>query len=276
MLLVLLLLTAVPLGYVIKTSLYQGHLGEDRFVGIENYITLFQEGNTWRTIFRSLIYSFSSIFCHVTIGLGLALLLNVKIKGLEKARNIFRSLLIFPWLVANVVAASLWLVLLEPSGVANSALLSYGFIHRPLIWLGSSQWAMPSVIALNVWKTLPLFMVMILAALQGIPLALYEAANIDGANMWDKFQHITLPSLRNVLVTLVLMDAIWSLKQFELIFLTTSGGPGESTLTLPLSIYYTGFESLRFGLASAYGIMLYLLIFGFMIFYIRIYTKGEY
>jgi multiple sugar transport system permease protein len=206
---------------------------------------------------------------HLFIGLGLALLLHARINA--RVRNFMRGLLIIPWLLAPTVAGMIWVLMLAPFGVVNGLLASLGILQSSatINWLGSPETSLLSVTAMNVWRAFPFFMVMLLAGLQAIPDELYEAADIDGTTPLAKFWYITLPGLRGVIATIVLLDSIWTFRAFDPVFVMTGGGPMNSSEVLATAIYFDAFQKLKFGYASAEAVVMFLILFAVSAIYVR-------
>jgi multiple sugar transport system permease protein len=215
------------------------------------------------------IFTAFSVALHLAIGLALALLLNLQLN--RTFRNLARGLLIVPWLLAPTVAGMIWVLMLAPFGVANGFLASLGLsdANATVSWLGSPSTALGAVTAMNVWRAFPFFMVMLLAGLQAIPRQLYEAAEIDGASLFRQFWHITLPQLRAVIATVVLLDSIWTFRAFDPVFVMTGGGPAHSSEVLATAIYFDGFQKLKFGYASAEAVVMFLVLFVISALYLR-------
>jgi len=188
-----------------------------------------------------------------------------------RMRNIFRGILIVPWLFTTVVVATVWRLMLYPGGVVNGILAQLGLMDmaQPLNWLGEPDLALPAVILINVWAGYPFSLLMMLAALLSVPQSLYEAADVDGANGVQKFFRITIPMIKPVIASVALLDAIWSFRLFDLVFLTTGGGPLNATHVLATYTYRLSFESFEFGRASALSVMLLLFTMLLTIFYFR-------
>jgi multiple sugar transport system permease protein len=165
----------------------------------------------------------------------------------------------------------IWVLMLEPFGVFNSLLVLLGLVDASssIAWLGDSSTALGSVTAMNVWRAFPFFMVMLLAGLQSVPQQLYEAAKIDGATMWEEFRHITLPELRSVITTVVLLDSIWTFRAFDPVFVMTGGGPSHSSEVLATAIYFDGFQKLKFGYASAEAMVMLFCLFVVSAIYVK-------
>ncbi|MBB4018944.1 multiple sugar transport system permease protein [Chelatococcus caeni] len=268
-LLILVALLIYPLGEVIRLSFYDSNLQRETWVGLGNYAALMDDPLFWQAFGQTVVFTAASVALHLVIGLGLALLLNMQLN--ETFRSLARGLLIVPWLLAPTVAGMIWVLMLAPFGVFNGLLARLGFIdiNFATSWLGDPATALGSVTAMNVWRAFPFFMVMLLAGLQAIPKHLYEAADIDGASGLQKFWHITLPQLRGVITTIVLLDSIWTFRAFDPVFVMTGGGPAHSSEVLATVIYFDGFQKLRFGYASAEAMVMFIVLFVVSAIYVR-------
>jgi multiple sugar transport system permease protein len=266
---ILLALLIYPLIDVIRLSFYDSNLQRETWVGLGNYIALMQDPLFWKAFYQTVLFTFWSVVLHLVIGLALALLLNMHIN--PTFRTFARGLLIVPWLLAPTVAGMIWVLMLAPIGVFNGVLISLGLLDpmETVSWLGDPSTALGSVTAMNVWRAFPFFMVMLLAGLQNIPKTLYEAAEIDGASMFRQFWHITLPQLRSVMTTIVLLDSIWTFRAFDPVFVMTGGGPSHSSEVLATAIYFDGFQKLRFGYASAEAVVMFIVLFVVSAIYVR-------
>ena len=216
---------------------------------------------------RGACYAWAAM--HLLIGLSLALLLNSKIN--RSFQTIARGILIVPWLLAPTVAGMIWVLMLAPFGVVNAFLVAIG-VQDPnanMAWLGDPSTSLLSVTAMNIWRATPFFLVMLLAGLQAIPQELYEAAQIDGATLRKQFWHITLPELRNIIATIVLLDSIWTFRAFDPVFIMTGGGPINSSEVLATAIYFDGFQKLKFGYASAEAVVMFVTLFIVSAIYVR-------
>ncbi|MFD9736964.1 carbohydrate ABC transporter permease [Umezawaea sp. NPDC059074] len=225
-------------------------------VGFRNYAHVLSGdtsyGNFWSTLVRTLIWTFSCVFFHYVIGLGLALLLNREVKG----RSVYRVLLILPWAVPAFISAFTWKYMFNAQyGIINQALRAVG-VDNPPVWLGQNDWALVAVIIVNVWLGVPFMMVALLGGLQSIPGDLYEAAEVDGATPWQRFRHITLPGLRSVSSTVVLLGIIWTFNMFAIIYLIT--GPNPNTRILVTYAFERFFSSASrdYAIASTYGVLI--------------------
>ncbi|MBA7658428.1 Inner membrane ABC transporter permease protein YcjO [subsurface metagenome] len=243
------------------------------FSGLYNYIKIL---SSYRALFFNslrvtLIFTAASLFGSVLAGLGLALLLNKQFKG----RSVFRTLFFIPMVFPGIVVAFSWLWILQPRiGLLNDFLIRMG--KESIFWFASGGLGMTAVAIANIWATTPFTTLILLAGLSSIPQQLYEAAEIDGATGRQKFYHITIPSLKPVLLILMLMLTIWTFNSFDLMFVMTGGGPAQSTETLALWIYREASKNFRFGRASAIAMVMAFVNLIFVFIYFRAFRKkGE-
>ncbi len=268
-LLILLVLMVYPLGRVVRLSFFDAKLRQEAWVGLQNYQELLTSGLFWQVLWQTIWFTLGSVFFHLVIGMGLALLLHTKIQ--MRIRNLFRGILILPWLFAPTVAGMIWVLMLSPFGVLNGFLAYIGVLggNETINWLGSPQTSLLSVTAMNIWRAYPFFMVMLLAGLQAIPEDVYEAGDIDGATPLQKFWFITIPALRGIIVTIVLLDFIWTFRAFDPVYVMTGGGPVNSSQVLPTLIYFDAFQKLRFGYASAEAVVMFAILFSLSVISVR-------
>jgi len=247
-------LLSVPLYKVIEYSLFDNVIIEQqpRFVGLDNYTELLSDGGYWSALLNTAIFTIGSVFGHLVIGIGLALLVNADIH--PRARTLFRSLLVLPWIFTAVVVALNWQLLLNPFGVVNYSLQAIGVTDEPLDWLGDPDLAMWSLLLISTWRGYPFIMISFLSGLQSVPKELYEAADIDGANFLHKFWHVTVPQLKPVIYGVALLDLIWTFQLFPLVWLTTGGGPGRATEVLSTLTYRLAFVDFQFSQASTVAV----------------------
>lgn len=261
MVILLLLFIAWPFVDAAYTSMTIRTLArEEKFVGFQNYIRLYQDPFYRQAVRATFIFTAGSITFKLLFGMIAALLLHSQ----KRWRNLLTGLVLLPWIIPSVVQALAWRSILDPLfGGLNPILLAIGIISQPLSWLADPNLAMASVIAVNVWAGIPFFTVNILAGLQSIDSELYEAADIDGANAWDKFLNVTLPGLRFVIAVATLLSTIWTFNNFETIFLLTGGGPGNVTKVYSIMAYEKAIRALQFGpgTAVAFSLLPVLLIF---------------
>lgn len=239
---------------------------QGEWVGLDNYRELLGTGEFWSSLRTNIIWTVGTLTLQILFGIGMALVLHQNIWF----RSLARSLILFPYFVSTVVAVLVWRWLFNDLyGILNHLMMAAGLIDMPVDYLGSMPNAMISVILVGAWKYFPFVVIAVLARLQTIPDALYEAARIDGAGPVARFFDITLPQLRDVLVVIIMLRAIWDFKEFDLIFLLTGGGPVISTQTLPLLVYKEAFSLNQMGMAAAYAVAMMAVMLVFMIVYIR-------
>lgn len=261
----------VPILFAFYISLNEWSLiGTPQFVGLGNYVEMLGDGQFWRALYNTLVYTIGTVPGSIALGLLVAIGLNRKMPGLALLRSLFFVPVIIS-LVAVALIAS-WMFN-DNYGVINAALEAVGFEGVP--WLSSPVWAMPSLIITTLWIRIGFCMVIYLAALQSIPVELYQAAQVDGATGWRQFRHITWPLLGPTTFLLLILNVIYSLHVFDLIYVMTGGGPGSSTSVLVQYIYQMAFQESQMGYASAVGVVLYLMLLVFTVFQWRMTRQGE-
>lgn len=234
------------------------------FIGLVNYAGVFRDSLFWQSLANSLQLTFWNVTGSLLIGLGLALLLNSRVKG----RNWFRGLLFLPWAVPSIVIALMFRWFYNDIyGFANHILVEYGLISQTINPLAMPDMVWPAIMLPVIWNYYPFVMLVFLSVLQSIDTHLYEAAAIDGASRWRAFLHITLPALRPAMIMIVILQALWSFSEFALVYLLTGGGPANATMTLSIYIYKQGFGAKQLGYAAAMGTMMFFLLAGFTILY---------
>ncbi|GAA2327874.1 MULTISPECIES: carbohydrate ABC transporter permease [Streptomyces] len=241
-----------------------------KFVGLDNYKAILTDSVFWDRLGWTVVWTVTCVALSFTLGLALANMLNRKIKG----RAFYRTALVLPWAVPAFVSVFTWRLLFnERSGLFNKLLEGGGF--DGISWLNDPTWAKVSVIAVNVWLGVPFMLVATLGGLQSIPAELYEAAEMDGAGPWQRFRNITLPGLRSVSSTVVLLSAIWTFNMFPVIFLLTRGGPGDATEILVTYAYRLSFviSPRDYASSAAWGVVILLLLALFAVGYRRALRK---
>lgn len=268
--LLLTLLMLFPMVMVLRYSLMDGAIMKPSaaFAGLQNYRTIFANPVFWQALGQTLYFTVMSVVFHFIIGLAFALLLNTdRVPAI--LRSILRVLFILPWLFTAVIIAIIWRLLLDPNGVINSVLMALHIIDFKVEWFSSTKTAIHALTFANIWAGYPLYMVSLLAGLQGVPRELYEAAGIDGANEIEKFWYITIPQLMPIIISIALLDFIWTMQVFPLVWMTTGGGPIYSTEMLSTFTYKLAFSSYEFSLASASAIIILILSMSVTYFYIK-------
>jgi multiple sugar transport system permease protein len=255
---------------VVRYSLMDGAIvkKDAAFAGLQNYRAVFADPVFWESVANTIYFTVMSVIFHLLIGLSFALLLNSP-RVTPILRSILRVLFILPWLFTAVIIAIIWRLLLDPNGVINSVLMTLHIVGFKVEWFSSPTTALHAVTFVNIWAGYPLYMVSLLAGLQGIPKDLYEAAGIDGANEWEKFRFITIPQLMPIIISIALLDFIWTMQVFPLVWMTTGGGPIHATEMLSTYTYKLAFREYDFSLASASAILILLLSMSMTYFYIK-------
>lgn len=227
-----------------------------KFVGLQNFLQLVSDDTFLISLKNTIYFTIGTVPLTIILSLGMSLLINQKIKG----QVIFRSIFFFPYVASLVAICVVWNLLFNPDmGPVNSLLAALGVKNLPR-WSASVQWALPTVIGLTVWKSAGYYMIVYLAALQGISRDLYEAAKVDGAGAIRRFFSITLPLLTPTTFFVSTMLIISSFKVFDTIYIMTGGGPGRATNVLVYYIYNTAFVKFKFGYASAVSMVLFVLV----------------
>ncbi|MBO8127533.1 MAG: sugar ABC transporter permease [Firmicutes bacterium] len=269
----MLLVVVFPLIYAVILSLQQYDLTNplgNQFVGIQNYVRMFTDVNFWASLGRSVYFTVASVSLSFVFGLAIALLLN---RQDIIANNFFRSVYLIPIVIAPmVIGATFRYMLSYDYGIINYLLNLIGL--PKVAFLGSSQWALNSIILVDVWQWTPFMILVLLAGLESLPKEPYEAARIDGANFWQELRYITLPLMKPVITIAVLIRTMDAFRAFDKVFMMTSGGPGSSSETLSYYVWKTGFQWFKMGEGSARGIfMLYFVVFISWL-YLRTLGKG--
>ena len=248
-----------PMLYGVYLSFFNTNLVTKwNYVGLKYYEQAVTQPEFASTVLLTFKFMLMVVAGHFLLGFVLASFLNKEFKG----RLAFRIIFMLPWLFPETVVALLFTWIMNPMyGVLNAILKGLGLISGNISWLGTAELAFPSVVFACIWKGYPLVMTMILAGMQSISQDLYEAAHIDGANRWQQFLNVTVPSLRPVLTTTLILDSVWWFKQYTLVYTMTAGGPGSATSLVSLNIFSTAFESLRFGKASAWAVIVFVICY---------------
>ncbi len=238
------------------------------FVGFSNYEDILSRDTFRQALQHTLFLASVSVVAHSVLGLLFATLLNSRLLS-AGTKAIFRVVYILPWVFTASIIAVLWRLLLNPYGAVNYLLIESGLASQPIEWLSSRELALYAVTFINVWAGYPFYMVSFLAGLQGIPEDLYEAGKIDGGNGAQLFRFITLAQLRPIIISLALLDFIWTTHQFTLIWMTTGGGPIRATEVLSTFTYKLAFTRYEFSLASATAMLILALTSFIAVFYVR-------
>lgn len=251
----MMVLLAYPFVLAVYISLSDRVLGEPgRFIWLGNFLKLLQDPLFRQTVWNSFVYTISTVFLKMVLGIILALLLNQEMPY----RNLVRGALLLPWIVPTSLSVLTWLWMFDSLfSVVNYILLGLGLISKKIPWLGDPFWAMVSVIIVNTWRGLPFFAISFLAGLMTIPRELYEAAETDGARVVRKFWHITLPLLQPVIAVVVLFSTIWTFADFQIVYILTHGGPINATQIFATMAYDVALVAGRIGEGSAISLFLF-------------------
>jgi len=263
-------LMVIPIVMVISYSFRDNVIVQENsvFAGFANYTKVLTDPDFLVAMKNTAVFISVSTLAHLILGLAFAMMLNTQLlSGVTKA--VFRIVYILPWLFTIAVIAVIWRLLLDPSGVVNYVLNTLGLIQDGVNWLGDPGTALWAVTFINIWSGYPFFMISLLAGLQGISGDLYEAAAVDGASWRQRFLHVTLPQLRPVIVSMAVLDLIWTSQQFALIWMTTGGGPLHVTEMLSTYTYKQAFSEYEFSTASASAVIVLLLTMILAVFYVR-------
>ncbi|WP_223692026.1 carbohydrate ABC transporter permease [Leifsonia poae] len=228
-------------------------LGEAHFIGLQNYIELFQNPDVLSAVGHNLLWTLFFLVVPISMALLGAFLLS----RIQRGQALFRVLYFIPYVLATIVSATIWRQILSPTQGIGPALSNLGLTFFDGVnFLGDPTLALGAVAFVNNWQWWGFLLVLFLAAMQGVNPALYEAARLDGASAWREFWHITLPGIRPTFMFLMLMTVIWSFLVFDYIFILTQGGPAGSTDVLATVLYRTAFSEQRAGYASAMAMLL--------------------
>ncbi len=244
----------------------------DVFVGLDNYARLLHDSDFISSVNNTVIFTVGSLAVKSVVGMSIALLLNSKLPF----RSVLTGIILLPWIVPEVVTALTFRSIYDPIfGGLNPILQWLGIINHPVAWLSDPGLAMPSVIAVNVWKGIPFYTLLLLAGMKAIPSEQYEAAEVDGANAVQRFRHITLPGLRYVIIVTLLLSAISTFNTFGLVYLMTGGGPGGATRLFSILAYQKAIIGLRFGPGVATAFSMAPVMGIFIFFLARVMNPGH-
>lgn len=242
-----------------------------RIVGLQNYIRLFADGGFWQALRNNFLFAVVVVPLQSTLALFLAILVNKRISHIK----IFRSIYFMPVVIPMVVVCVIWyFLLMYPEGLLNTIVQGVTFNHiGPLDWLGNRSSALPTIILISIWQGVGFQMIIYLAGLQEISAELYEAARIDGANLWQQFRYVTMPGLRNTHIFVLVTTTILAFKLFTQVEVLTQGGPLGATNTLVRYIYVAGYRELKVGYASAASVVFVLIVLLISIIQRRIFVE---
>lgn len=261
MLFVLLAVAVFPVLYSFWISLFDLKLTRPQrvpFVWFANYAHVFQDELFWSSVGRTTSFTLMSVSAIMLIALLMALLLNEEFRG----RRFLSAMLLVPWAIPYVANGLMWKWIYDSGyGALNGLLFQLDFIDKYMVWLGDSNKTLPLIANAFVWKEAPLATILLLVGLKSIPADLYAAARVDGANVWQRFFHITLPSLRPAFMLVMIYETMMAIRHFDLFFILTEGGPAEASHVLAWDVYVETFRKLAFGTGSALAYVMALVTF---------------
>lgn len=274
--LLLLGLVAYPIVDAFWLSLHRYNLRRPdvySFVGLQNYVDVFSSDLFPTSLSVTLLFTFWSTIGVLVLAMGAALVANEK----TPEQPILRALMLLPWAMPGVVTALMWKWIFHPTaGALNGLLYSLGLIPAYRSWLMAPDTSYLSIITANVWNTMPFSVLVLLAALQGIPSEMYDAAKVDGAGAIGRFRYVTLPWLIHPILIVLIVQALGGIRIFEIIYLLTGGGPGNASTTLGFATYITSFVSTDIGRGNAWAYTVAILTLIIAIFYMKLlYGRGE-
>ena len=273
---VMLIVIAYPIYYTVDLSFFNTppslQLRDKVFVGFDNYALILSSDVFWRVTANTFIWTIVSTGFAFILGLGSALALNHEFAG----RGVLRAILIIPWVISAVAASYIWKWIYHSDfGVIGAVLVGLGFADRPPNFIDSVGTVLPSLIVVNVWREFPFAMIMLMAGLQTVPDQLLRAAKVDGASAWQRFWHVTFPHLRGVSTVTILLLSVANFNSFIIPWIMTGGGPSNASHIWITHIYELAFGRQRWGIASAYSVLLFLIVMTLGYFYVRALSGGE-
>lgn len=273
-LLVMVLVIGYPFVYTIDLSFYDTPPSSPNwyFNGLANYVQILSDQGFWAITLNTIYWAVGSTILAFLVGLGAALVVQREFIG----RGFIRGLLMIPYVISYVAAAFVWRWLYHSDyGLISGQLYDWYIIDSPINFLDNTRLVMPSLIIANVWKEFPFAMIMLLAGLQTVPQGLLNAARVDGANAWNRFWHVIVPTLRSVIIITTILLLVGNLNSFVLVWIMTGGGPANASQIWITQVYTLAFQSLQYGRASAYSVILFLVMLCFGYFYVRALTAGN-
>ncbi|HEX9926616.1 MAG TPA: sugar ABC transporter permease [Anaerolineae bacterium] len=265
----LLMLTfiAYPLVQSLILSLYEWNgITAPRFVGLTNFKLLLQDSSLWTALINTIAFSILTTIGTVSIGFLLAVAVERRVKGWA----FFKVIYFLPVMISITVVGLLWGQLYDPTFGPINLLLKAGGIANPPIWMGDPSVALYAIIAVTIWQYSGFPMIVFLAAMENVPLDLHDAATIDGVNGWQRIIHLIFPMVKQVVAVIVMLQIIFSLKVFDIVWVMTQGGPGESTTVLGVYLYRNAFIYTYFGYGSTVAVLMTFIIFSLSIIYQRV------
>lgn len=273
---VMLIVIAYPIYYTVDLSFYKTppglQLRDKIFVGVDNYTAILTSDVFWRVTLNTVIWTMASTIFAFVLGFASALALHRDFFG----RGMLRAILIIPWVISAVAASYIWKWIYHSDfGIIGAVLVQLGLASRPPNFIDSVGTVLPSLIVVNIWREFPFAMIMLTAGLQTVPEQLLRAAQVDGASAWQRFWHVTFPHLRGVSTVTLLLLAVANFNSFIIPWIMTGGGPSNASHIWITHIYELAFGRQRWGVASAYSVLLFFILMTLGYFYVRALSRGE-
>ena len=263
-----------PLLLTFKYSFQEVSLigNENTFVGLRNYISVLTDSEFYNTLILTLKWTVLTLGIKIGIGFIMALLLN----GELYFKKTLRFLILIPWAIPQTVVAILWSWILEGQyGYLNYYLQKFGFVEEAIRWLSDPKLAFISTSVVDAWIGIPLITMIFLSGLSSIPDSLYEAAKVDGANLFQRFKYITLPTMKKVILIAITLTTIWTFNAFNVIYVLTGGGPMDGTETMMIKIYHEAFGKYNLGMSSTLSVTVFIILTSLSILYWKQINRDE-
>lgn len=268
--LLMVILLVIPICMIFQYSFLNNAIVERNpvFVGLENYSEILTDKDFWNAVKNTIFFVVVSVVAHIVLGMAFALLLNSSYFG-RKTKTIARVIYVLPWMFTASVIAILWKLMLQPQGIVDYLLSFLNLATKDSEWLSSRSLALYIITFVNIWCGYPFYMISLLAGLQGISYDLYECSALDGATSIQQFAYITIPQLKPILISISMLDFVWSIQSFAVIWMLTGGGPAKTTETVSIYIYKLAFNSSKYALASAASVIVLIVCIIVAVFYVR-------
>jgi ABC-type sugar transport system permease subunit len=266
--------TFYPLLEGIRIAFTNKHLLKEgvEFVGLQNFARLASDEIFWISLIQSIVLTAVVVFLQFVFGLILAWAMSQELPGMSW----FKSIIMASWVIPVAATVILFKFMAQPDvGLINIIIKGLGFENLNRYWLGDLNVALPFIMLLHLWRNVPFYGIAFLAAMQAIPGSYYEAAEIDGANAWHRFWHITLPGIRNMAIVMVTIHVLWTFNNFDFVYLATGGGPVNATDVLPVYVYRQCWSSYTLGYGASIGTIMLLLLMVYFIVFIKISERGS-
>jgi multiple sugar transport system permease protein len=275
-LIVMLIVIAYPIYYTVELSFYKTpanlQMKDKIFIGLDNYVTVLTSRSFHKVTVNTVIWTVASTIVAFLLGLGAALSLNREFQG----RGFLRALLLIPYVVSAVSASLIWQWIYHSDfGVIGALAVELGLSEEPINFIDNIHTALASLIVVNIWREFSFAMIMLMAGLQTVPDSLLRAAQVDGANAWNRFWHVTAPHLKGVSMVTVLLLMVANFNSFIIPWIMTGGGPAGASDIWITQIYELAFGRQRWGTASAYSVILFVVMMALGYFYVKALTRGD-